>query len=457
VPGGSPVAAFTGTPLSGNAPLDVKFTDSSTGTSITSRRWDFGDGNISTYAVSTNPSHRYTNAGTYSVNLTVTNVSGSNSLLRTNYISVTVPGGSPVAAFTGTPLSGNAPLDVKFTDSSTGTSITSRRWDFGDGNISTYAVSTNPSHHYTNAGTYSVNLTVTNASGSDYLLRPNYIGVTSNTQNATSGIAIFRNTSGYWYFDNNLDGIINKSFRFGGSTDQIIKGDWQGTGQDGIAIFRPASGFWYFDYNLDGIIDNSFRYGGTGDQIIAGDWQGTGSDGIAIFRPASGFWYFDYNLDGTVDNSFRYGGSTDRIIAGAWPGTAQDGIAIFRPASGYWYFDNNLDGIVDASFRFGGSADQIIAGAWSGTAQDGIAIFRPASGYWYFDNNLDGIVDASFRFGGSADQIIPGDWLGTGSDGIAIFRPASGFWYFDNNLDGIVDNSFRFGGSSDRILAGRWI
>ena len=35
------------------------FTDSSTGTSITNRRWDFGDGNISNYATATNPSHRY--------------------------------------------------------------------------------------------------------------------------------------------------------------------------------------------------------------------------------------------------------------------------------------------------------------------------------------------------------------------------------------------------------------
>jgi uncharacterized protein YneR len=89
-------------------------------------------------------------------------------------------------------------------------------------------------------------------------------------------------------------------------------------GRDGIAIFRPASGYWYFDNNLDGIVDTSFRYGGSADQIIAGDWQVTGRDGIAIFRPASGYWYFDNNLDGVVDTSFRYGGSTDQSIAGKW-------------------------------------------------------------------------------------------------------------------------------------------
>ncbi|MCK9593626.1 MAG: M64 family metallo-endopeptidase, partial [Methanoregula sp.] len=116
--GVSPTAGFTGTPTTGTAPLDVSFTDSSTGASITNRRWDFGDGNISNYVVSTNPVHRYASAGTYSVNLTVTNAGGSNSLLRSNYVTVAAPPVAPVAAFTGTPTTGTAPLDVSFTDSS---------------------------------------------------------------------------------------------------------------------------------------------------------------------------------------------------------------------------------------------------------------------------------------------------------------------------------------------------
>jgi len=87
----APVAAFTGSPLSGNAPLGVTFTDSSTGSSITSWRWDFGDGNITEYGISTNPFHRYINEGIYSVNLTVTNTGGSDSQLRSNYITVTTP------------------------------------------------------------------------------------------------------------------------------------------------------------------------------------------------------------------------------------------------------------------------------------------------------------------------------------------------------------------------------
>jgi PKD repeat protein len=117
-----PAASFTGTPVSGTVPLTVVFTDSSSGTSITNRRWDFGDGNISSYAAATNPTHVYSSAGTYSVNLTVTNASGSNSQLRSNYI--TVSGGS--ATFVAT-TSGSSDGEVDRTNSVAGESFASLR------------------------------------------------------------------------------------------------------------------------------------------------------------------------------------------------------------------------------------------------------------------------------------------------------------------------------------------
>ena len=78
-----PVAAFSGTPLSGEGPLTVQFTDASTG-NPTSWAWNFGDGQTSTLQ---NPSHTY-NPGTYDVALTVTNVLGTNALTKTGYITV---------------------------------------------------------------------------------------------------------------------------------------------------------------------------------------------------------------------------------------------------------------------------------------------------------------------------------------------------------------------------------
>ena len=76
----------------------------------------------------------------------------------------------PVADFSATPTSGDLPLTVQFTDHSQ--HATSWSWDFGDGNTS---ILQSPSHTYTTAGNYSVNLSVKGSGGSDYTLKTNYI------------------------------------------------------------------------------------------------------------------------------------------------------------------------------------------------------------------------------------------------------------------------------------------
>lgn len=80
-------ADFIANPVSGPAPLTIRFNDTSTH-APTSWAWDFGDGGIST---DQNPSHTYATAGTYDVGLTATNVMGSNRTLKTGYVTVTSP------------------------------------------------------------------------------------------------------------------------------------------------------------------------------------------------------------------------------------------------------------------------------------------------------------------------------------------------------------------------------
>jgi Ca-activated chloride channel family protein len=79
-----PVAAFCATPISGKAPLTVKFTDDSKGT-VTSRSWDFGDKNTSQVQ---NPLHAYTKKGTYTVTFSVKNSAGNSTAEK--MINVTV-------------------------------------------------------------------------------------------------------------------------------------------------------------------------------------------------------------------------------------------------------------------------------------------------------------------------------------------------------------------------------
>ena len=184
-----PVAGFTANITSGYAPLSVLFTDQSTG-SPTSWLWSFGDGGTST---GQNPVHEYSSTGLYNVSLTVSNAYGTDFEIKIGYINVStiIP---PAANFTATPTSGDKPLNVSFTDLSTG-SPTSWFWEFGDGYNST---GQNPVHIYTIEGTYSVKLTVSNAVSSDNTTKYSYI-----TVNAGSCICSEPGLKGYYY--NNKD------------------------------------------------------------------------------------------------------------------------------------------------------------------------------------------------------------------------------------------------------------
>jgi PKD repeat protein len=152
-----PVASFTTnpTPATGFAPLDVTFTDTSTG--ATSWRWDFGDG--TTFTGQNPPKHTYTTVGTYTVTLTASNPSGRSTATGTVTVKSTVP--APVASFTWSPTTGTAPLAVRFTDTSTG-APTSWAWTFGDGGTSTQK---SPTYTFAKAGTYTVTLKATNQGG----------------------------------------------------------------------------------------------------------------------------------------------------------------------------------------------------------------------------------------------------------------------------------------------------
>jgi PKD repeat protein len=166
---------FTGTPHSGISPLTVQFTDTSTGP-VDQWGWDFGNGNTSTKQ---NPQYTYDLPGTYSVKLTISNASGEQaSITKKDYITVE----SPIIAdpltpdFTATPVSGPAPLVVRFTDTSTGP-VDLWEWDFGDGNTSSKQ---NPQYTYDLPGTYPVKLTISNASGEQAsITKKDYITVNS--------------------------------------------------------------------------------------------------------------------------------------------------------------------------------------------------------------------------------------------------------------------------------------
>lgn len=87
-PGTTVKADFTADVTAGKAPLLVAFTDMSVSSAVLSQwQWDFNnDGTVD--STQQNPSYTYSTAGTYSVRLTVTGADGTNSVLKSNLITV---------------------------------------------------------------------------------------------------------------------------------------------------------------------------------------------------------------------------------------------------------------------------------------------------------------------------------------------------------------------------------
>ena len=194
-----PTAAFSYEVIEGSTGKKIKFTNNSTvdesaGAEILSNIWDFdtdsdfpsadsdGDGDLTndTDAQATNPERLYTEYGTYTIKLTVTDNQGNtDEVTRTIKIPLADP---PVAAFTYQVVKGEVVFQNNSSaDTSSGAVIDEYIWDFdtasklsnvdsdGDGVIDNDVDSDlpAPTKKYETPGIYKVKLTVVDNSGSE--------------------------------------------------------------------------------------------------------------------------------------------------------------------------------------------------------------------------------------------------------------------------------------------------
>jgi PKD repeat protein len=132
---------------------------------------------------------------------------------------------APIAAFSSDTQAGTAPLTVHFTDQSAGTAPLAYAWDF-DNNGVTDSTEQSPSYLYAAAGTYTVNLTVKNAAGSDSEVKAGYITVSAPVDEWTINLTGARNEQ-----------LTRVSFESLASGNRLTYTDASGT-WSGIALWR---------------------------------------------------------------------------------------------------------------------------------------------------------------------------------------------------------------------------
>lgn len=168
-----PTAAFSCTPTTGVGAQSVACTDASAAgdAAITAWSWTGDCGTSSSQSPTLSCP-----VGANDITLTVTTAVGSDQEAKSNYVNL-----APLAAFSCTPLSGEAPLEIACTDASSGAS--SWLWGFDDGEFSS---DQNPTHIYAVAESYTIELTATGAGGSDMEVKTDYVTVSPapSTQHA---------------------------------------------------------------------------------------------------------------------------------------------------------------------------------------------------------------------------------------------------------------------------------
>jgi PKD repeat protein len=161
--GPTAVINITPDPAEGIVPFEVYFnaSNSTSGSSIVSYEWDFGDGTTGSGITTT---HTYNEVGSYTVILTVTDVNGKSDFAYEGIIVTKLPEAIintvPNVSAGTEMVEGNKPLKVYFDayQSTSESGIVSYEWDFGDGTIGS-GITAN--HTYDEVGAYVVYLTIT--------------------------------------------------------------------------------------------------------------------------------------------------------------------------------------------------------------------------------------------------------------------------------------------------------
>lgn len=183
IPDVAPFAEFTATAATGEAPFAVSFDASGSfdDNNIASYSWNFGDGTA--IATGQKVSHTYNVVGEHTATLTVTDDADQSTKTATKITVEATPDSAPTAAFTANATTGEAPFAVSFdaSGSDDDNGITAYAWDFGH-NASTSNGETS-SYTFTEAGVYTVSLTVSDSSNQTHRITqvitvtgPAYVG-----------------------------------------------------------------------------------------------------------------------------------------------------------------------------------------------------------------------------------------------------------------------------------------
>jgi PKD repeat protein len=281
-------ASFTASATTVCTGTSVTFTDHSSGPP-TSWQWSFPGGTPSSYTGIAPPAITYNTPGIYNVTLVVTDATGTDTEVKTGFITVA----NVFADFSATPVNVVVGNSVTFTDLS-GCSPTSWVWSFPGGTPGSYSGQTPPAITYSTLGTYNVSLTATKGASSDVETKTGYITVSPPEFNMADGS--ITTCTGNFYDPGGPSASYSNSQTF---TETFYPSTPGAMIRFNFSSFATESGYDYLRI-----------YNGTSTAAtLIGTYSGTTGPGIVTASNASGALTFNF----TSDISLTYAGWTASI------------------------------------------------------------------------------------------------------------------------------------------------
>lgn len=166
-------------------------------------------------------------------------------------------------------------------------------------------------------------------------------------------LVAYQSSNGLWS-RLSLGGSQTSNVTFGIPGDKPLLGDFDGDVKTDPAIYRPSTGEWWYAASSAGGQHRAGRWGISTDIPVPADYDGDFKTDLAVYRPSEGVWYI-YNSSNGSYTITRFGLAEDKPVAADYDGDGRAEIAVFRPSTGIWYLLRSTSGF--AAVNWGVASD----------------------------------------------------------------------------------------------------
>ncbi len=260
----------------------------------------------------------------------------------------------------------------------------------------------------------------------------------------STDIAVFRPSSGTWYWLDTSTGEHARGFKFGQSGDLIVTGDYRHNHKTDFAVFRPSTGTWWIQYgqNADHV---GINWGQNGDVPLAADFNGDGRADLAAIRlnTNTGDWHL--LLTGCSNDwqrrsfAFTLGKAGDILLAVDLDQDQRADPIAFDAATATWTMRLSHEEFQKEHQRqFGRAGGQPVVADFDGDRTPDFAVFFARENLWQVQPSGPNPKPFSFRFGPpipSGDDVPLVGYFSQDEDeriDFGVYSPKTGEWHLFN-------------------------